>query len=101
MLNSTCSNPACNQPALSTVHQRPRPKTGTAPLAPNRNSTCRLGDSADITSPLRIEAPETSNVITHTVTQVLTTIWAKPMLTPSCRSAGPNPHSPGFERPHV
>jgi hypothetical protein len=35
MLKRMCRTPPCSQAALSTVHQRPRPNTGTAPLAPN------------------------------------------------------------------
>ena len=101
MFIATCSRPAWSQPALSTVHQRPRPKTGSAPLAPNRISTCVLGDSADRMPPLRTLAPDTSSVIIHSVTQVPTTICAKPKSAPICRSIGPNPHKPGFERPQV
>src|SRR6185436_16304294 len=96
-----CSRPACSQPALSTVHHRPIPKTGIAPLAPNRNSTGVLGDSAEKTLPTRIAEPDISSVNTQTVTQVPTTICANPKLTPICRSAGPKPHRPGFDRPQV
>ena len=43
MLKRMCSTPACSQPAVSTVHQRPNWNTGSAPLAPSRNSTSVLG----------------------------------------------------------
>ena len=35
--------PPCSHPALSTVHHRPRPNTGTAPLAPNRRRAGEAG----------------------------------------------------------
>ena len=47
-----CSSPACSQPALSTVHHRPAPKTGTAPLSPNRNRIAGLGVNAERMPPI-------------------------------------------------
>src|SRR4029079_3211169 len=101
MLKAMCSNPACSHPALNTVHQRPSPKTGPAPLAPNTISTAELGDSADIRLPPPTEAPDISSVITHSVTQTQTTSCAHRNSAPSARSIGPKPHSPGLDRPHV
>ena len=43
MLNRMCRKWPCSQLALSTVHHRPRPKTGKAPLAPSSSSACWLG----------------------------------------------------------
>ncbi len=95
-----CSSPACSQPALSTVHQRPSPKTGYAPLAPNMIRTAVLGDNADRIPPVPIALPDVSSVATHSVTQAPITICVKPMSVPTARSIGPNPHIPGFDRPH-
>ena len=58
-LKTTCSTPACSQPAVSTVHQRPNWNTGTAPLAPIRNRTSVLGDSI-----AWMRAPESSSEMT-------------------------------------
>src|SRR5215467_5505824 len=78
MFIPTCSRPACSQPALSTVHQRPYPNTGAAPLAPNQNNTTLLGESAENRLPPPMLPPEKSNVISHSVTHAPTTIGAKP-----------------------
>jgi hypothetical protein len=101
MFSAMCSSPACSQPALSTVHQRPNWNTGIAPLAPNRNSTGVLGASADMMLSTRIPPPDISSVITHSVTQAPTTSCANPKSAPRLRSIGPNPQSPGFDRPQV
>ena len=69
MFMKMCSSEACSQPALSTVHQRPNVNTGTAPLAPNRNSTGVLGASIDMMPPIRIALPDISSVIAYSVTQ--------------------------------
>ena len=47
MLKRMCSTPPCSHAALRTVHQRPYPKTGTAPLAPKRKRLCMLGEKKD------------------------------------------------------
>ena len=60
-----------------------------------------LGDNADMSCRRGWPAPDISSVITHSVTQVPTTSGANPKSAPICRSSGPNPHRPGFERPHV
>src|SRR4249920_1726109 len=102
MFIATCNSPACSHPALSTVHQRPAPNTGTAPLEPNTNSTCVLGDSADrMLPPPLTPAPDINRVTSHSATQAPTTSCANPKFWLNCRSAGPNPNSPGFERPHI
>src|SRR3954465_5875906 len=102
MFIATCNRPPCSHPALSTVHQRPAPKTGTAPLEPNTNSTCVLGDSADrMLPPLPIPAPDINSVASHSVTHAPTTSCANPKFWLNSRSAGPNPKSPGFARPHM
>ena len=44
MFMKMCRRPPCSHVALSTVHQRPATKTGTAPLSPNRNSARELGE---------------------------------------------------------
>ena len=57
------SSDACSQPALSTVHQRPKVNTGIAPLAPNRNSTGVVGASSDMIPPgWKIALPDISSV---------------------------------------
>ena len=101
MFIATCRIPACSQPALSTVHHRPSSNTGTSPLAPNRIRTWLLGDSAESMLPPPSDAPDSSTVTIHNVTQVPTTSGANPKVTPRFRSAGPNPQRPGFLRPHV
>jgi hypothetical protein len=58
------------------------PNTGTAPLAPNRNSTGVLGESAEKREPTRMPEPDIKSVITQSVTQVPTTTCAKPRLMP-------------------
>src|SRR3954454_9773312 len=78
MFIAMCSSPACSQPALSTVHQRPIANTGPAPLAPNTISTAELGDSADNTPPpTPTFAPDINSVITHKVTHTPRTSCAK------------------------
>src|SRR5262245_34269043 len=96
MFIAMCSRPACSQPALSTVHQRPALNTGIAPLAPNTKSTAVLGDRADNTPPPPpIPPPEISSVTSHNVTHAPTTSCENPTLRLSCLRAGPNPQSPG------
>src|SRR5438874_712913 len=99
MFIATCSNPACSHPALSTVHHRPYPNTGSAPLAPNAIRTLLFGDIADRMLPPPSAPPDIRTVTIHSVTHVPTTIGAKPKLTPRFLSAGPKPHRPGFARP--
>src|SRR5436190_23557540 len=90
MFIATCSRPACSQPALSTVHHRPIPNTGTAPLAPNATRIRVLGDSADRKLPPTV-TPDNNTVITQIVAQVPTTSGANPKLTPRFLRPGPNP----------
>jgi hypothetical protein len=47
MLKAMWSTPACSQPAESTVHQRPKRKTGTEPLAPSTNRLSTPGESRE------------------------------------------------------
>src|SRR5689334_15001148 len=102
MLNAMCSSPACNHPALRTVHQRPMANTGAAPLAPNTINTAEFGDSADSKlPPPPTEPPDINSVITQSVTQTPTTNCENGKSEPRARSIGPKPHSPGFDRPHV
>src|SRR5262249_1992820 len=101
MFKPMCSSPLCSQPALSTVHHRPYLNTGTTPLAPKRNCTSPRGDSIEKRPPSPIPPPDTNNITTHTVTHTPITTGVNPKLTPRLLSAGPNPHSPGFARPHV
>src|SRR3954462_174583 len=102
MFIPTCSRPACSQPALSTVHHRPAPKTGSAPLAPNTKSTCVDGDSADSRLPPSASPPpDITSVTSHNATHAPTTSCENPKLRLMFRRAGPNPHRPGFARPHV
>src|SRR6185295_17639506 len=100
MFRKMCSSEACSQPALSTVHQRPNVNTGIAPLAPNRNSTGVLGASIDMMPYVRIPLPDISRVTAYKVTHAPMTTVPKPKSAPILRSAGPNPHNPGLERPH-
>jgi uncharacterized lipoprotein len=58
MLNRMCSAPPCSHAAESTVHQRPTPKTGSAPLAPNVKSAAEVGEPNDIRPPMPIEPLE-------------------------------------------
>ena len=69
-------------------------------LAPKRNRTGVLGASRDITPSMRIAVPDVSSVMTYSVTQAPMTTGPKPKSAPRCRSIGPNPHNPGFARPH-
>src|SRR3982751_4573686 len=78
MFIATCSNPACNQPALSTVHHRPYKKTGTAPLEPKRTRMSLLGDNIDRRPPPPSDTPDINAVMSHSVTYVPTTSGAKP-----------------------
>jgi len=101
MFMPMCNSPACSHPALSTVHQRPRPNTGRAPLAPNTTMTLVLGDRAErMFPPPPIPPPDISSVTTHSVTHAPITTWVNPKSAPMRRNAGPNPHKPGFDRPH-
>src|SRR6267143_5948679 len=97
MFNAMCSSPAWSHPALKTVHQRPSPKTGYAPLAPNRIRIVLLGERADRMPPPPMAPPDINSVTTHNVTHVPTTSGAKLKVAPRLRTIGPNPHKPGFE----
>src|SRR5215213_10678795 len=101
MFIATCSSPACSQPALNTVHHRPRVNTGTEPLAPNRIRISLLGDSADMIFPVRMLPPDINSVTTQSETQAPTTIGPNPKSAPRRRMDGPKPHNPGCERPQV
>ena len=62
MLKMMWSRLPCSQPALSTVHHRPYPKTGMPPLAPSRNSTPESGArKPKRPPPMRIALPESSS----------------------------------------
>lgn len=56
-----CSRLPWSQPAESTVHHRPRSKTGMAPLAPNRISASPLGDPSE-KSPPPVCIPPTASI---------------------------------------
>ena len=104
MLNRMCSSPPCSHVALSTVHQRPNPNTGTAPLAPNRKSAGRLGAMNENIPSMPRLAPEprvATSVRMYRIVEPPMTIGTKPMSPPSCRSIGPKPHRPGLARPQL
>src|SRR5256885_1232038 len=102
MFIAMCSSPACSHPALSTVHHRPNPNTGTAPLAPNTTSTFVAGDNMERKLPVPVSPPPDINSVTaHNVTQAPTTSRWNPNSLPKRRMAGPKPQSPGLDRPHM
>src|SRR5262249_34391814 len=101
MLKKMCSRPACNQPAVITVHQRPAPNTGLAPLAPNTNSMRVLGDRKFKIPPVLIAFGSTNSIRAYSEMQPPMTNCVNPRSRPSRLNNGAKPHKPGFQRPHV
>jgi hypothetical protein len=100
MLNSRCRRLACSQAALNTVHQRPNPTTGTAPLAPSTNRLSRLGDSTPNGPPVFVPPRDISRATAKSVTEPPVSRVTNPRSCPNLRTNGANPQSPGLRAPH-
>ena len=76
--------------------------TGDHPLAPNIRMARSLGARIDMPPPTTCSpGPEARSMKTYSVADAPMTRGTKPKSAPSCRNAGPNPHSPGLARPHM
>src|SRR5215510_136500 len=101
MLKKMWSRPACNQPAVRTVHHRPARNTGRQPLAPKRNRASLLGDKKFKKPPVLMPLGSATSISMYNVAQAPITNCVNPRSRPRRFKNGAKPHSPGFQRPHV
>jgi hypothetical protein len=97
--------PPWSQPAERTVHHRPMPKTGMAPLAPNRKRAGVEGERKDKSPPCcsasGFRRAVTTSVARKSNPQPPITICRKPRSSPRPRSAAVRPNMPGLRRPQM
>src|SRR5437762_3365181 len=100
-LKKMCSRPPCNHPAVRTVHHRPAPKTGSAPLSPKRKRLRGLGDRKLKERLKLIHSGYMASIRAYKAMQVPITNWVNPRSRPNRFNRGAKPHNPGFHRPQM
>src|SRR5438132_14220484 len=76
-------------------------KTATRPAAPKISRLVVLGIRNSVPADIRIPPVSATSDHVYITMHAVSTNGTKPRSRPSRRSAGPNPHKPGFQRPHV
>src|SRR6187401_2226707 len=101
MFMKMCNSPPWSHDALNTVHQRPRPSTGKAPLAQNSTRLNVFGDRMLNSDPPMNWPRDAMSVNTYMTTHRPITNGMNPMSLPNCLTAVAYPHNPGLRRPQL